>query len=222
MAIKQIPCKREDDFKSILREINVMKRLNHKNIIKFLGYKKRKEDIQIFMDLVAGGQSISSISKELKGIPEEATRRYVKQIVQALAYCHRQNIIHRDLKGQNILVTCEGVVKLCDFGSAKKHNALDANYAKTVSFHHTQLWTAPEIILDKSEEEEVTYTSTVDTWSLGCTVIEAITGRVPWDEQLCGGGGGGGGGAQDAASGPDELAIDFLYSLATYYHRRSD
>ena len=85
--------------------------------------------------------------------------------MRGLEYLHAQNIVHRDLKGGNVLVDSKGNVKLSDFGCAK---SLGNSYLQ--SFIGTACWMAPEIVLQKGHERFV------DIWSLGCTVYEMLTG----------------------------------------------
>lgn len=91
------------------------------------------------------------------------------QVLQGLLYLHEQGVIHRDIKGANILTTKEGLVKLADFGVATKASGLDQS-----SVVGTPYWMAPEVI------ELSGAVTASDIWSLGCTVIELIEGRPPY------------------------------------------
>lgn len=95
---------------------------------------------------------------------------YIKQVLIGLDYLHREGVIHRDIKGGNILVTLDGVVKLADFGVATQFS--DA--ARNISFAGTPYWMAPEVI-----EMSGHITSACDIWSVGCTVFELLTGKPP-------------------------------------------
>jgi serine/threonine protein kinase len=87
-----------------------------------------------------------------------------------LVYLHSQNVVHRDIKGANILTTKDGVVKLADFGVAKQFSET----TKQSSVVGTPYWMAPEII--NIEEQNANTTPACDIWSLGCTIIELLTG----------------------------------------------
>jgi serine/threonine protein kinase len=92
----------------------------------------------------------------------------MSQVLQGLVYLHEQGVIHRDIKGANILTTKDGTVKLADFGVATKSNVNE------YSVVGTPYWMAPEVI-------ELSGASTSsDIWSLGCTVIELLDGRPPY------------------------------------------
>lgn len=92
----------------------------------------------------------------------------MSQVLQGLLYLHEQGVIHRDIKGANILTTKEGLVKLADFGVATKSNVSESSVVGT------PYWMAPEVI------ELSGATTASDIWSLGCTVIELLDGKPPY------------------------------------------
>jgi len=96
---------------------------------------------------------------------------YIAQVLEGLVYLHEQGVIHRDIKGANILTTKEGLVKLADFGVATKLNEADFNTHSVVG---TPYWMAPEVI----ELSGVCAAS--DIWSVGCTIIELLTCVPPY------------------------------------------
>jgi serine/threonine protein kinase len=112
--------------------------------------------------------SLHSICKNFGKFPENLVALYMSQVLQGLLYLHEQGVIHRDIKGANILTTKEGLVKLADFGVATKSNL--AEY----SVVGTPYWMAPEVI------ELSGATTASDIWSLGCTVIELLDGKPPY------------------------------------------
>lgn len=97
---------------------------------------------------------------------------YTRQILRGLDYLHSKGIVHRDIKGANIMVTSRGVVKLIDFGSAKKHVGELSQDIHSV--RGTPYWMAPEVICGLG------YGRKSDIWSLGCTVLEMATTKPPW------------------------------------------
>lgn len=113
--------------------------------------------------------SLHSIAKNFGRFPENLVGLYMSQVLHGLLYLHEQGVIHRDIKGANILTTKEGLVKLADFGVASRTTGLNEN-----SVVGTPYWMAPEVI-------ELTGASTSsDIWSLGCTVIELLEGKPPY------------------------------------------
>ena len=174
VAFKQISLQnlREDEKKSIQMEINLLKKLKHENIVKYIDYISTENHLNIILEYVDSG-SLSSIIKKFGPFPESLVAIYIKQVLTGLDYLHSQGVVHRDIKGANILTTKEGIVKLADFGVATKLN--DGEKASSVV--GTPYWMAPEII-----EMRGHISTSCDIWSVGCTVIELLTGNPPyWD-----------------------------------------
>jgi len=101
----------------IKREISIMKKINHKNVIHVKDIFATNSKIFIVMELVEGGELFDAISKHGK-FSEEKTRFYFCQLLEALTYCHSNGICHRDLKPENILLDRDGNLKISDFGLA--------------------------------------------------------------------------------------------------------
>lgn len=176
MAVKIIDIFRYDPDKvekEIANEINLMKDLHHENIVRYIGaeFNKKRTKLFIYLELVEGG-SIDAIVKELGPLSESVVRNYTRQILFGLKYLHDKGIIHRDIKGANILVDGSGTVKLVDFGHSKK---LTDNY-QTYSVKGTPMWMAPEVI------REQRYSKASDIWSVACTVVEMIIGGLPYPD----------------------------------------
>lgn len=96
----------------------MMRRLQHPNIVQYLGTCQRDGALYIFLELVKMG-SLHSILKKYHRFPESLIRSYTRQILHGLVYLHKQNTVHRDIKCANVLVDSRGQVKLADFGMAK-------------------------------------------------------------------------------------------------------
>uniref|UniRef100_A0A6B2LDW5 Protein kinase domain-containing protein n=1 Tax=Arcella intermedia TaxID=1963864 RepID=A0A6B2LDW5_9EUKA len=183
MAIKQVSLHSENlenssEVQSLQQEISFLQTLNHENIVQYMGSSVENSYLNIFLEYVSGG-SIASIIKRFGKINEILTRKYTKQILNGLKYLHDRRIIHRDIKGENILVDNKGVIKLSDFGAAKRlENLLNRGAGKGFSsFKGTIYWMAPEVL------RQGEYGRQADIWSLGCTVLEMITGIPPWSNE---------------------------------------
>eukprot|EP00301_Raphidiophrys_heterophryoidea_P006520 c12626_g1_i2.p1 GENE.c12626_g1_i2~~c12626_g1_i2.p1 ORF type:complete len:1006 (+),score=281.74 c12626_g1_i2:443-3460(+) len=130
--------------------------------------------LAIVLEYVEGG-ALSGVVRKFGSLPESLVRMYTRQILLGLAYLHKEGVIHRDIKGANILVTKNSSVKLADFGVASrlaKNTGLAEDSPESVV--GTPYWMAPEII------ELSGVTSACDIWSLGCTIIELLTGAPPY------------------------------------------
>ncbi|KAK0719747.1 hypothetical protein B0H67DRAFT_599402 [Lasiosphaeris hirsuta] len=166
VAVKQI--KLVDVPKSELRmieaEIDLLKNLH------YIGFVKSVDCLNIILEYCENG-SLHSICKAYGKFPENLVGVYMTQVLQGLQYLHDQGVIHRDIKGANILTTKDGTVKLADFGVSTSTLAGPDKEAQVVG---TPYWMAPEIIQLSGA------TSSSDIWSVGCTVIELLQGKPPY------------------------------------------
>lgn len=105
-------------------------------------------------------------------LDEKTISHYTRQIVKGLDYLHSNAIVHRDIKGANIMVTSRGIIKMIDFGCAKKY--CQEMSGEMHSVRGTPYWMAPEVICGQG------YGRKSDIWSLGCTVHEMGTTKPPW------------------------------------------
>ncbi|KAK8966959.1 Mitogen-activated protein kinase kinase kinase NPK1 [Platanthera guangdongensis] len=167
-------------------EVKLLRNLSHPNIVRYLGTVREEETLNILLEFVPGG-SISSLLGKFGSFPEAVIRMYTRQILQGLEYLHRNKIIHRDIKGANILVDNKGCIKLADFG-ASKQVAMLATITAAKSMKGTPYWMAPEVILQTGhglcEVYLLSLTCPADIWSVGCTIIEMATGKPPWSQQF--------------------------------------
>lgn len=172
VAIKQIKLADlpKAELRVIMQEIDLLKNLDHANIVKYHGFVRTAETLNIILEYCENG-SLHSIAKNFGRFPENLVALYMSQVLHGLLYLHEQAVIHRDIKGANILTTKEGLVKLADFGVASKTAGLNE-----VSVVGTPYWMAPEVI------ELTGATTASDIWSLGCTVIELLDGRPPYHQ----------------------------------------
>ncbi|XP_035822527.1 mitogen-activated protein kinase kinase kinase NPK1 isoform X1 [Zea mays] len=156
-------------------EVKMLKNLSHPNIVRYIGTAREENTLNILLEFVPGG-SIQSLLGRLGSFPEAVIRKYTKQLLHGLEYLHRNGIIHRDIKGANILVDNKGCIKLADFGASKQVEKLaTATAAKTMK--GTPYWMAPEVIVGSG------HNCSADIWSVGCTVIEMAIGKPPWSHE---------------------------------------
>lgn len=170
VAVKQIKLADlpKSELRVIMLEIDLLKNLDHPNIVKYQGFVKSAETLNIILEYCENG-SLHSIAKNFGRFPENLVGLYMSQVLHGLLYLHEQGVIHRDIKGANILTTKEGLVKLADFGVASRTTGLSES-----SVVGTPYWMAPEVI------ELSGATTASDIWSLGCTVIELLEGKPPY------------------------------------------
>ena len=146
-----------------------MKEINHPFIVK-LHYSFQTDDKLFFLlDFLNGGDLFHhiAISKKFK---EKRVRFYAAEMVLALDFLHKNNIVYRDLKPQNIIIGYDGHVKLTDFGLSKKH----FNQQQENTICGTIKYIAPEAISGKQ------YNHMVDWWSLGIIIYRMLTGKLPY------------------------------------------
>lgn len=187
IAVKQVDAavtqadRRNQDLQeaadALYREIRLLKDLDHENIVQYIGYDSNIKEghIYIFLEYVPGG-SISSLLSQYQFFDESLVRFFTRQILCGLQYLHTRHILHRDIKAGNVLIDQNGVCKITDFGLSK--NQQESAYdpmANNSTMRGTVFWMAPEVLTNN-------YSAKVDVWSLGCTVLEMITGEHPWME----------------------------------------
>ncbi|KAL7283461.1 Pkinase-domain-containing protein [Trametes coccinea BRFM310] len=184
MAVKQVElptgsAPNEERKKSMLsaleREIELLRDLHHENIVQYLSSCMDDDHLNIFLEYVPGG-SVTSLLRNYGAFEEPLVRNWVRQILLGLNYLHERDIIHRDIKGANMLVDNKGGIKISDFGISKKidDNLLPMNRAHRPSLQGSVFWMAPEVVQQKA------YTFKADIWSVGCLVVEMLTGEHPW------------------------------------------
>ncbi|KAE8684112.1 Mitogen-activated protein kinase kinase kinase NPK1 [Hibiscus syriacus] len=167
--------KTQAHIRELEEEVKLLKNLSHPNIVRYLGTVREEETLNILLEFVPGG-SISSLLGKFGPFPEAVIRKYTKQLLLGLEYLHNNGIMHRDIKGANILVDNKGNIKLADFGASKQVVEL-ATITGAKSMKGTPYWMAPEVILQTG------HSFSADIWSVGCTVIEMATGKPPWSQQ---------------------------------------
>ncbi|KAL1806815.1 hypothetical protein ACET3Z_029883 [Daucus carota] len=174
VAVKQVSLEniKDEELKNIMNEIDLLKNLDHKNIVQYLGSSKTESHLHIILEYVENGSLANIIKSNNFGpLSESLVAVYIAQVLEGLVYLHEQGVIHRDIKGANILTTKEGRVKLADFGVATKLTEANINEP---SYTGTAYWMAPEVV----NTPGVCVAS--DIWSVGCTVIELLTGSPPY------------------------------------------
>ncbi|NWV49122.1 M3K19 kinase, partial [Daphoenositta chrysoptera] len=181
IAVKQVVLDSSDqlttekEYQKFHEEVDLLKTLKHVNIVTYLGTCLEDNILSIFMEFVPGG-SISSILNRFGPLPEVVLCKYTKQILQGVAYLHDNCVVHRDIKGNNVMLMPNGVIKLIDFGCARRlaWASLSGTRSELLrSVHGTPYWMAPEVI------NESGYGRKSDIWSVGCTVFEMATGKPP-------------------------------------------
>uniref|UniRef100_A0A8C9Y304 non-specific serine/threonine protein kinase n=1 Tax=Sander lucioperca TaxID=283035 RepID=A0A8C9Y304_SANLU len=157
-----------EKWQDIIKEVKFLRRIQHPNSIEYKGCYLREHTAWLVMEYCLGSAS-DLLEVHKKPLQEVEIAAITHGALQGLAYLHSHNMIHRDVKAGNILLTEPGLVKLADFGSASI--ASPAN-----SFVGTPYWMAPEVILAMDEGQ---YDGKVDIWSLGITCIELAERKPP-------------------------------------------
>ncbi|XP_060136912.1 mitogen-activated protein kinase kinase kinase 3 isoform X2 [Zootoca vivipara] len=182
LSVKQVPF--DPDSQETSKEVNaleceiqLLKTLRHERIVQYYGCLRDAEErkLSIFVEYMPGG-SIKDQLKAYGALTENVTRKYTRQILQGVFYLHSNMIVHRDIKGANILRDSAGNVKLGDFGASKRIQTICMSGTGMKSVTGTPYWMSPEVISGEG------YGRKADVWSVGCTVVEMLTEKPPWAE----------------------------------------
>ena len=161
----------EKDRNKIMNEIKLMKNLKHFSVVKLLDTFENEKYIFIIMENVLGGDLLTFIKKRNK-LPEKTAKYIFKQLLQALKYIHNKNIVHRDIKLDNILIDLNNNIKLCDFGVGKY---IQNNNELLFEQCGTPAYIAPEVIAGEGYEG-----FPVDLWSSGVVLYSLLIGSIPF------------------------------------------
>lgn len=180
VAMKKIRLEVEDEGipSTALREISVLRTLDHPNVVKLLDVEHSDNRLYLVFEFIDQDLSKHMKSVQSKRLDPKIVKSFVCQMLLGMDYCHRRGIMHRDLKPQNLLVNKQGVLKLCDFGLARAFCIPVRAYTHEV----VTLWyRAPEILLGGRK-----YSVGVDIWSIGCIMAELANKRplFPADSEI--------------------------------------
>jgi hypothetical protein len=176
VAVKQFGMQKtpEDFYKVVHLEVDILKAMQHPNIVRYFGmrYSRRRREGYLILELVSGGNLTTMLQKHSPdGMSFERLIPLLRGIVRGLGYLHAHNIIHRDIKPQNILIADDLVPRITDFGLSTK--IIDSQLMRK-TFVGTPWYCAPEVIRSQP------YTNKCDIWSLGCVIFELVTGKCPF------------------------------------------
>ena len=170
-ALKSIKIEAGDDFNIVQQEIAILAECKHENIVGYYGSYFKGGKLWIAMEYCGGG-SLQDIYQKFGSLPEDSIAFVSRETLRGLEYLHKSNMMHRDIKGANLLLTNDGDVKLADFGIS----ATLTMTMKRKSFIGTPYWMAPEVA---AVEKKGGYNFQCDIWAVGITAIELAETQPP-------------------------------------------
>ncbi|KAI8759432.1 SNF-related serine/threonine-protein kinase [Biomphalaria glabrata] len=175
VAVKVIDKQKLDDISRshLFQEVRCMKLVQHPNVVRLYEVIDTQTKLYLILEL-GDGDMYDYIMKHDKGLDEQLAKKYFRQIVEAILYCHRLHVVHRDLKPENVVFFNKfGIVKLTDFGFSN----VFAPGKKLETSCGSLAYSAPEILLGDSYDPPA-----VDVWSLGVILFMLVAGRAPFQE----------------------------------------
>lgn len=195
---------RDDMYSQLRQEVEIHSRLKHPNILQLFGYFYDPKRVYLILEYAAGGELYKIMKKQPDGkFDEKTAAHYIAQLASALSYCHSFNVIHRDVKPENLLISQDGLLKLADFGWAAHDRRGYNGYMSTARLHvrggisacpeendrmasinhgnrrttmcGTLDYLAPEMVHGKAYDE------TVDNWTVGVLAYELLVGVPPFE-----------------------------------------
>ena len=169
-ALKKIRLQAEEEGipSTAIREISLLKELNHINIVKLYDVMHTPKKLTLVFEYCE--QELKKVidASNGKGLDKKLVKSYLYQLLKGIEFIHKHKVLHRDLKPQNLLMN-NGILKIADFGLARGYGIPVKNYTHEV----VTLWYRPPDVLLGSK----TYGTTVDIWSIGCIFAEMVTGK---------------------------------------------
>lgn len=182
VAIKKFKQTEDDDHvrKTSMREVRMLQQLRHPNVIGLEDVFRRDGKLYLVFEY-AEHTILQLLECTNRGLPPRDVRRFMYQLLRGIEFCHSHNVIHRDVKPENVLIDGNGVLKVCDFGFARQMTA-KGRYTDYVA---TRWYRAPELLVG-----DVCYGKPVDIWAIGCLFAELTDGQplFPGEsdlDQLC-------------------------------------
>jgi len=171
VALKKIRLESEDEGtpSTAVREISILKQLQHPNIVQLYDVVHTETSLTLIFEYM--DQDLKNYLDACgdKGIDEYTIKSFLYQLLQGIAHCHQQRVLHRDLKPQNLLINMEGELKLADFGLARGFGIPVKKYTHEV----VTLWYRPPDVLMGNTK----YSTQVDMWGVGCIFAEMSIGQ---------------------------------------------
>ncbi|XP_074535214.1 MAP/microtubule affinity-regulating kinase 4-like isoform X1 [Halichoeres trimaculatus] len=160
-------------LQKLYREVRIMKTLNHPNIVHLFEVIETEKTLYLIMEYASGGEVFDYLVAHGRMKEKEARAKF-RQIVSAVHYCHQKNIVHRDLKAENLLLDADSNIKIADFGFSNEFSA----GSKLDTFCGSPPYAAPELFQGKKYDGPE-----VDIWSLGVILYTLVSGSLPFDGQ---------------------------------------
>jgi serine/threonine protein kinase len=180
VAVKEIPKRRVQGLDQLRKEVAIMRRLHHANVLNLIEHYENRTCVYLVLELCTGGEVFALLTD---GMSELDAAVIMHQTLLAVHHCHERNVVHRDLKPQNLLLktkvrsVADGAqVKVVDFGASRIYDPTTSRGAKLREVMGTVSYMAPEVILARSQG----YTNKCDLWSLGVILYQMICGKKPF------------------------------------------